>query len=106
MFEKVIVPVVLFNVLSPGVLVKIPGDSTRASILFHALVFIAVYWLISKLLGLHIVKADLIVPAVLFVLLTPGLVSGKSSDFTEVFARSILFGIIFALLRKQFPQVY
>lgn len=108
MLEKVIVPSVLFILLNPGVIVDIPGGSqTRASILLHSLVFIAAYWTVAKILGLHLVKADLIVPAFLFVLMSPGLITGKTdNNFTEILARGIMFGIIFALLRKQFPQVY
>ena len=106
MFEKVIVPVILFNLLTPGVLLYVTKD-TRLAILFHALVFVAVYWSIAKLVGLHLVKADLIVPAILFILLNPGLISGQSgNNFTEILLRSIIFGIIFGFLRKQFPQVY
>lgn len=108
MLEKVIVPSVLFILLNPGVIVDIPGGSqTRASILLHSLVFIAMYWLIAKILGLHLVKADLIVTAVLFVLMSPGLITGHTdNNFTEILARGIIFGIIFGLLRRQFPQVY
>ena len=88
--------------------IDVPGGSQiRASILLHSLVFIAVYWLTAKILGLHLVKADLIVPAFLFILMSPGLITGRTdNNFTEILARGIIFGIIFGLLRKQFPQVY
>lgn len=109
MLAKVVVPVVLFNMLSPGVIFELPGNklaSMRTSplaVFFHAHIFILVYWLVAKAMGLQLTKADLIVPAIMFALLSPW--SGEV-DFTEVLSRSILFGILFAILRRKFPQYY
>jgi hypothetical protein len=42
---NVVVPVVLFVVLSPGVLLSLPpGQSRLVQVLTHAVVFGAVYW--------------------------------------------------------------
>ena len=125
--SKVLVPSVLFAILSPGMVLqlpdKIPGKNANAfmsrqmsknSVLVHAIVFALVYKLISKQLGLSIVKNDLIVPTVLFVLLSPGLLlslpstklsSGQTSP-TSVLIHAFVFAVVFAFLRKQFPKYY
>jgi len=123
---KLLVPAVLFTVLSPGVLLqlptKIPGrnanafrtmQTDRLSILFHALVFLIVYKLVSMALGLVLTQADLVVPLVLFALLSPGMLvslppGGEpgSTSMTKVLVHTIVFAVIFALLRYKFPQFY
>ena len=123
---KLLIPAVLFTVLSPGVLLqipdKIPGrninalrtmQTTRTSILFHALVFVVVYKLISMAFGLVLTQADLVVPMVLFVLLSPGMLLSLppgglpgSTSMTKVLVHAIVFSLIFALLRYKFPQFY
>jgi hypothetical protein len=123
---KLLIPAVLFTVLSPGVLLqiptKIPGrdvnafrtmKTDRLSILFHALVFVAVYKLVSMAFGLILTQADLVVPLVLFTLLSPGMLlslppGGEpgSTSMTNVLVHALVFSIIFALLRYKFPQFY
>lgn len=123
---KLLLPAVLFAVLSPGVLLqlptKIPGRNANAfrtmqtdrfSILFHALVFVAVYKLVSMALGLVLTQADLVVPLTLFVLLSPGMLlslppGGEpgSTSMTKVLVHALVFSLIFALLRYKFPQFY
>ena len=123
---KLLVPAVLFTVLSPGVLLqlptKIPGrdvgafstmKTDRLSILFHALVFVIVYKLISMALGLVLTQADLVVPLTLFILLSPGMLvslppGGEpgSTTMTKVLVHAVVFSLIFALLRYKFPHFY
>jgi hypothetical protein len=123
---KLLVPAVLFTVLSPGVLLqlptKIPGrnanalrtfQTDRLSILFHALVFVVVYKLVSMAFGLVLTQADLVVPMVLFTLLSPGMLlslppggAPGSTSMTKVLVHAIVFSVIFALLRYKFPQFY
>jgi len=123
---KLLVPAVLFTVLSPGVLLqlptKIPGrdagafrtmKTDRLSILFHALVFVVVYKLVSMAFGLVLTQADLVVPMVLFTLLSPGMLlslppggAPGSTSMTKVLVHAIVFSVIFALLRYKFPQFY
>ena len=116
---KVLVPAILFAVLSPGMLLALPqGAGLVVQALFHALVLTFVYWVIAKfVLKISLTQADLIVPAVLFVLLTPGLVltlppknggifmSGQTSP-VAVGAHTVVFALVFAFLRGQFPQYY
>ena len=73
---KVLVPAILFALLSPGMLLALPqGAGLLVQALVHALVLTFVYWAIAKfVLKISLTQADLVVPAVLFVLLTPGLV--------------------------------
>ena len=115
MIEKIIIPCILFQVLSPGVFTDM--KTSVPDVLVNALIFVAVYWAISRVLGITMTKADLIVPAVLFILLSPGLLltlppgsngvfrSGQTS-ISAVITHALVFSLIFAFLRKQFPTVY
>ena len=125
--SKVLVPSVLFAILSPGMVLqlpdKIPGRNAGAfmsrqmsknSVVVHALVFALVYKLITKQLGIPIVKNDLIIPTILFIILSPGLLlslpsrklsSGQTSP-TSVLIHAFIFAVVFAFLRKQFPKYY
>lgn len=125
--QKVSVPTALFALLSPGVLLQIPdkipfrnmnafmtGKTSRNAILVHAGVFALVYRLIAKQLGLVLMPADLIVPTILFILLSPGLVlslpsrniSSGQTNLTSVMIHTLVFAVVFALLRKTFPKYY
>lgn len=116
---KVLVPAILFAVLSPGMLLALPkGAGLLVQAVVHALVLTFVYWAIAKfVLKISLTQADLIVPAVLFVLLTPGLLltippknaglflSGQTSP-AAVGAHTLVFALVFAFLRGQFPRYY
>ena len=123
--RKVAVPASLFFALSPGVLVTsdgqdakfMSGQTSPVAALFHALLFPLVYTVIAKMMGLVLTKTDLIVTTSLFLLLSPGLFltippgsgglfrSGQTS-IAAVFTHSVVFAIVFAILRRQFPQFY
>ena len=116
---KVLTPAILFALLSPGLLVYLPPGSRRmTAILFHAIVLSLVYYLVAKfVLKVSLRTTDLIVPAVLFVLLTPGVLltlppgsrgvfmSGQTS-MAAVGVHALVFALVFATLRGQFPQYY
>jgi len=116
---KVLLPAVLFAVLSPGMLLALPPGAGRlVQAVFHALVLALVYWAIAKfVLKISLTTADLLVPAVLFVLLTPGLLltippkngglllSGQTSAMA-VGAHTLVFALVFAFLRGQYPKYY
>jgi hypothetical protein len=114
---------VLFALLSPGMLLQLPPKSMKSlnnvlftgntgpqSVIFHALVFLIIYRLVAKKMGLVLTQADLIVTTTLFIALSPGMLltlpSGKGTNPTAVLIHSLVFAIIFALLRKQFPLYY
>jgi hypothetical protein len=123
--QKVAIPAALFLALSPGVLVTTAGKNVKfangktsqMAIFFHALVFFLVYSLIAKAMGLVLTKTDLIVTTSLFLALSPGLLltlppgaggvfrSGQTS-ISAALTHAIVFAVIFALLRRQFPQFY
>ena len=123
--QKVAIPAALFLALSPGVLVTTAGKSIKfmnrktapPAVFFHALVFFLVYSLVAKALGLVLTKTDIPVTTALFLALSPGLLltlppgsggvvrSGQTS-LPAALTHSIVFAVVFALLRRQFPQFY
>lgn len=123
--QKVTIPAALFLALSPGILLRTDGSSVafrdgltgRTAVLFHALVFFLAYSLISKAMGLVLTQTDLIVTTVLFVALSPGmlltlppgskgvLTSGQTSQASAL-VHTVVYALVFALLRKQFPKYY
>ena len=123
--QKVAIPAALFLALSPGVLLTTDGSKvcymnrkpSQMSIFFHALVLFLVYSLIARAMGLVLTRNDLLVSTALFLALSPGLLltlppgsggvlrSGQTS-LNAVLVHSIVFAVVFALLRRQFPQFY
>lgn len=121
---KILVPAALFALLSPGLLLSLPSASVASmstsvtSVMIHALVLILAYWGLvkSNLLKVNLTKADLIVPAVLFILLSPGmlltlppkggLIMSRQTSIPSIAVHTLVFVAVFGLLRKQFPQVY
>jgi hypothetical protein len=118
---KVAIPAALFLTLSPGLVVRTTGKSLtfadgrtdRASVFFHAAVFFLSYSLIAKAMGLVLTKTDLIVTTTLFMALQPGMLltlpptnmPGQSSIHASV-VHTVVYAIVFALLRKQFSSYY
>lgn len=123
--QRVAIPAALFLTLSPGVLLTTNGEklsfmnqkTNQMATFFHALVFFVVYSLIAKAMGLVLTKTDLLVSTALFLVLSPGLLltlppgsggvfrSGQTS-VTSALVHSIVYAIVFATLRRQFPQFY
>jgi hypothetical protein len=123
--QKVAIPAALLMALSPGILVTTAGKNVKfmnrktnqMAIFFHALVFFLVYSLVARAMGLVLTKTDLIVTTVLFLALSPGLLltlppgsggvfrSGQTS-LAAALTHAIVFAVVFALLRRQFPQFY
>ena len=123
--QKVAIPAALFMALSPGILVTTAGKNVKfmnrktnqMAIFFHALVFFLVYSLVARAMGLVLTKTDPIVTTVLFLALSPGLLltlppgsggvfrSGQTS-LAAALTHAIVFAVVFALLRRQFPQFY
>jgi hypothetical protein len=119
---KILVPAILFALLSPGMLLSLPstkiasGQTSLQSVAIHALVLGLVYWGIVKagLFKTTLTQADLIVPIVLFILLSPGvLLSLPSLKFASgttsvpaVAIHTFVFVLLFAILRSRFPQYY
>jgi hypothetical protein len=120
---KVLIPATLFAVLSPGLLLQLPGTqfqsglTSKTSVLFHMFVFVVLYSIIAKLLKIVLTPTDLIVTALLFAILSPGVLltlpPGSNGVFASgqtgvapVLVHTLVFALGFALLRKQFPAAY
>ena len=119
---KVLVPAILFALLSPGMLLSLPslklasGQTSLASVGIHALVLGLVYWLIVKfgLLKTTLTQADLVVPVLLFILLSPGVllslpslkIASGTTSVPAVAIHTFVFILLFAVLRSRFPQYY
>lgn len=122
---KVSIPTALFALLSPGLALELPkrtnflftGHTSRQAVLFHGLVFLILYKLVARLYGIALRPTDLVVPTVLFMLLSPGMLltlppssggifmSGQT-NVNAVLVHALVFAIVFAFLRKTFPQYY
>jgi hypothetical protein len=115
---KVLVPAILFALLSPGLLLALPpGSGHLIQTLFHAVVFAIASWAILKFVfKFTLTQADMIVPALLFILLTPGVVltlppingiffTGKTGP-VQVATHTFVYAILFATLRGAFPRYY
>jgi hypothetical protein len=122
---KVALPASLFLALSPGVLLTTAGKSVKfmnrttsqSAVLFHALVFFLVFSLVARAMKLVLTQTDLIVTTLLFLILSPGMLltlppgsagvfrSGQTS-LAAATTHALVFAVVFALLRKQFPQFY
>lgn len=128
---KVIIPSALFALLSPGLLLQLPEKipfmnsnafatmrTSKMSVFFHALVFIIVYKIVAKLRGIMLKPADLLVPTLLFILLSPGFllnipaINGKifgastNTGYAQIVVHALVFAIVFSFLRSAFPTVY
>ena len=123
--QKVAIPAALFLALSPGMILKTNGSKVsfgkistdNMSIFFHSLVFFLVYSTIAKCMGIVLTKTDLLVTTGLFIALSPGLLltipagkggmirSGETST-SAVLTHTVVYAIVFAILRKRFPQFY
>jgi hypothetical protein len=123
--QKVAIPAALFLSLSPGLLLTTDGSKVsfmnrktgQMAVFFHALVFFLVYSLIAKTMGIVLTKTDLLVTTTLFILLSPGLLltlppksggvfgSGQTS-IESVLTHAVVYALVFAILRRQFPQFY
>lgn len=107
---KVLVPTVLFALLSPGLLLTV-GQKGLQSVFIHAIVLSLVYYLVARFFfKMTLTQADLVVPAVLFALLTPGVLltlpPSAESALVPVGVHALVYAVTFALLRSYFPQYY
>jgi hypothetical protein len=115
--KKVFVPAILFALLSPGLLIT-PGSTSPKAVLTSALALSVIYYVIAKfVLKVSMTHADMVVPAILFVLLSPGMLltlppgsagffrSGQTSQMA-VGVHTAVFAVAFAVLRSSFPRYY
>ena len=111
---KVITPAILFALLSPGLLLRV----TKRPLITHAVVLSLVYYVIARLLlKISLRPADIIVPALLFIALTPGVLltippgsrgvfrSGQTS-LIAVGVHTLVYALVFSFMRKSFAKYY
>jgi len=116
---KVLVPTLLFALLSPGLLLGLPpGSGLLTQVMFHALILALLSWVIINFgFKFTMTPADLIVPALLFVILTPGVFLTLPPDGGPIFfsghtglvpilVHTLVFSIVWASTRGFFPKVY
>ena len=107
---KVLVPSMLFALMNPRLFGGFPkGAKLPVQAGVHAFLFAILYSLICKyVVKVTLTKMDIIVPTVLFVLLTPGvLISLPSAGGpSAVMTHALVFAILFAFLRGIFPEYY
>ena len=118
---KVYTPALLFAALSSGLVFFMQKNGSHVfggALIVNAIIFALMYYVILKfLLKKSLTRADILVPLVLFIVLTPGVLltlppgskgvfmSGQSSP-AAVAVHTLVYAVVFALLRKQFPQFY
>lgn len=101
---KVLPPTLLFVILSSGMV--------KYELAFGALLMTVALTIIFRyILRITYKPADIIMPALLYVVLQPGnlftIPTGESiSSPTVLVTHTFLFAILFALLRVQFPSFY
>jgi hypothetical protein len=107
---KVLVPTILFAIMNPRLFMAFPKNATpivQAGI--HALLFSIIYFIICKfVIKVTITKMDLIVPTLLFIMLTPGIILSipHGAGSIAVIVHAAVFAIVFAALRGIFPEYY
>lgn len=103
--HKVSVPSLLFLLIAPG---GRKPKTTRRDALLHALVFMLAYAIIARALRLVLTKTDYVVTTSLFLALNPGTLFalGGQTGPSAVIAHAVVYAVVFALLRRQFPQYY
>ena len=106
---KVLVPSVLFALLSPGLIFRLGGSDKGSGLLCHALILSVLSWVIIRFFfKFTVTTADLITPALVFVLLAPGILFKLPVDNLplQVGFHAILFSMVYASIRGLFPQFY
>jgi asparagine N-glycosylation enzyme membrane subunit Stt3 len=118
---KVVAPTLLFAALGSGMIwfVQKNGNHTMGpALLVNALLFALIYYVLMKfVLKKELTRADIMIPMVLYILLTPGvlltippgskglLMSGQTSG-AAVAVHTLVFALVFSFLRSSFPQYY
>lgn len=125
--QTVLIPALLFLALSPGLLLQLPTaglklntmKTDQRSVLLHSLVLMLALFLIFKfVMNQSFKQADLVVPAILFILLSPGMLLNipplaggkfwmtKQTTLPSIAVHTLVFAVVYAVLRAQFPSVY
>lgn len=115
---KVLGPAVLFALLSPHLILALPPDQPLlVQAIFHAFVFTIIYWVFAKVFKVSVTRSDLVVPGMLFIALTPGILltlppgsggyfrSGQTSP-SAVAVHALVYAIVLASARWVAPNAF
>jgi len=105
---KVSIPAALFVALSPGFITN-KFHTSYQQVLFRSLVFVLAYHLIASLIGLVLTQRDLIMGALLFIILNPGMLvtandtgivffSGQT-NLNAIIIQAFIYAIILSIVR-------
>jgi hypothetical protein len=110
---KVLIPTVLFALLN---LLDFP--SGMKALVLRALMLSITYWAVAKfLVKIPLTTADIVVPPILFILLTPGILltippgsgglfmSGQTTR-AAVCVHTLVYSVVFATMRTLFSKYY
>jgi hypothetical protein len=118
---KVYVPALLFALLNSGLVMFMQKNGQNVlggALIMNAIIFALLYYVLMKfVLKRSLTRADILVPLVLYIALTPGVLltlppggkgvfmSGQTSP-VAVAVHTLVFAVVFALIRKQAPSYY
>ena len=118
--QKVLIPAILFALLNSGFVffARKNGHKFGQGLIINTILFVLLSYLIMRfVVQKNTTQADILVPALLFILLTPGvlltlppgpggiLTSGETSGAATA-VHTLVFAVVFAFLRGQFPAYY
>lgn len=119
--KDVLIPALLFAALSPGAILSLPSKAINSlstspkSVAIHAAVYAAALWSAIKYgMEKQVGDYDLVVPVLLFVVLSPGLllqlpsssIRSGSTSMVSIALHALVFAALYAALRVQFPDKY
>lgn len=106
---KVLVPTIAFALLN-----LMHGVGLKHTVIIALILGLIVFVITKYILKFNITTADIIVPSLLLIILTPGVIitlppgeffSGKSNPLALT-VHTLLYAVVYAALRGQFPQYY
>lgn len=132
---ELVLPAVLFVILSPGLILDVDAmrvtkgvkqvaklgkmQTSTGAVLTHAVVYYVVLGLLRDFFGKKSSKpANVVVPTILFVILSPGMLlhvrpSKMKVDIMDgktckegIITHAVVLSVVYAILRKNFPEVY
>lgn len=110
MSEKLVIPAALFALLSPGVLLGVQGN-LRTTVI-HACVLVVLYRLIALEYPLELSPNDMLIPASLFIILSPGILltlpKGMNGvmNYNAVSVHTLVFLMVYSFIRFNFPGLF
>lgn len=117
----VLLPAILFVLLSPGLILSLPSKAIHSmatspkSVAIHgALLALGLHLFGKYRAGVQLNKYDLLVPALLFIVLSPGLLfqlppgawQSGSTSLASIAVHALLFALLYSWLRVKYADKY